>query len=289
MRLYTGGAKAAEARSNLPGEARTATGELILPRYLQAPGDFELALDQYIVAASSPLEIGGSYRPRLSATVKVFPFLDLHAAAGPQSRFAARGPIYRTASLGLGWAAGYRSDIVATGGTAAGAFQAGTAPAGTGAPAVFWPERGVAVSRGGEVRLEGLNRIALDAGFLDFGISPNAFAMGNRTGAGADVSVDWALDRATFGYLASAQFNAVNPFEPAVKIVALQLRHGIGARFLLGDGGFLQLGYEFVQADAYANTWHLVTLGLGYRSAPAPTAREGESGEGGPGEMKTSQ
>lgn len=274
MRLYTDGARAAEARRDLPGEARTAAGDLFLPRYLRSPGQYEIALDQAIVVSSAPLGIAGSSLPGASAMIKVFPFLDLYAAVGPHNRVGFRGPVYQSALLGLGWAGGYRADIVGTGRTSNGTFLPGIAPPGTGAPVVPWSQAGVAVSRGGEIRLEGLNRIALDAGFLDLGLSPYGYAMGNRAGGGAAFSIDWALDRMAFGYTGVAEYNAVNPQGQTVPIAPLELAHGLGARFLLSEGAFLHVGYRFVQTDTYQNTWHLITASLGHRS-PSVRAPEG--------------
>ncbi len=296
MRLYTGGAKTADAKANLPGDSLCAAGDMVLPRYLAAPGDHEIALGQYVLLASSPGSLGGPFLPQLAASVKVLSFLDLQAIVGPWTRIGARGPILTGASAALGWSADYRADLVAVGRTlATGEFHPGVAPPGTSPPVGFWSVPGVAVARGGEIRLDGLSRTALDAGFLDLGLSPFGYFMMNRAGGGADLTVDWALERFTIGYTGTAQYNVLDPFVGtvgAVGITPLELRHGVGAKILVGERNMVQVGYRFVQADAYGNSLHLLTCGLGFRSAPAPVAEseaDSEAGSAATEKMRTAE
>jgi hypothetical protein len=287
MRLYTGGSQAAQARKNLPGESRTAAGAHLLPRYLAHPGDYELGLETHMALASSPGKLGGPHIPQFSGLYQPLSFLELQAIVGPVARIGARGPILRTDTLGIGWSAGYRIDDIPIGATtAAGAFTDGAAPPGVGQPlgSGFLP--GIGLAQGGEVRVETLQRYALDVGFVDVGLAPAAIVAGNRTGAGGDVSLDLALDGFTVGYTGTVVYNAINPFAPGLKSGAapiagvlqfnpLELQHALGARMIVGDRAYIQVGYRFIQQDTYFNSWHLISGGLGFRPlTPEPAGAE---------------
>ncbi|MBM3273723.1 MAG: hypothetical protein FJZ00_01115 [Candidatus Sericytochromatia bacterium] len=284
MRLYTGGSQAAQAKKNLPGESRTAAGAYLLPRYLAHPGDYELGFETHMVLASSPAKPGGPHIPQIAGLYQPWPFLELQAVVGPTARIGTRGPIFRTDTFGIGWAAGYRIDDIPVGTiTAAGDFSQGAMPPGVGQPlgSGFLP--GIGLAQGGELRLETLQRHALDVGFVDVGLSPAAIVASNRTGAGADVSLDLALERFTVGYTGTVVYNAINPFDPGLKTgtqpVAgvlqfnpLELQHALGARVVVGDRACIQVGYRFIQQDTYFNSWHLISGGIGFRPlTPEPT------------------
>jgi hypothetical protein len=259
MRMSSPSSAASDETESRPGDIWTGGGLIFAPRYLDNPGDLELGLGPTYLVNSAPGKAAIPFAGVLGFSWKMTDSLELAAIAGPLTLAGLRGPISESEYGSVGWALVYRSDMYPVGTLTGTTFTEPTAlPQGLNKAPLLG---GLAMSQGGELRIEGMQKL----GPINLFALPNLGVMSDGTRVGLGLGLDLDFDRVVLGGNWVSRLN-ITPTQAIQNAkTTFENQYSAGGRLVMTDSLYLVTNFVYIPADAYGNNVSNFLAGIGYR------------------------